>query len=1233
MDSENLMSFIGMDSLGQTYPNYSVPNSYNALNGHQNYNSLSTDSLTTRVSRLTAMMADRVQDRGMQIIGRTNIRSVTNGANQEVSALADLTLKKPGSTDLTITMTSPIAIPANSIAVIDIDRDGSGSIVPTVESWGSNYVISENKLILFYRFADTNVYTWDDAVLAPSGHLNLHQPEDSQNRNVYAFNPGRVALNTGSGLLSLLADEAAEISRVNVKTANLTPQSSYFVMYSAKDAEKYVVWYNKDTLGTQPVVAGTTVYIEVNIATGDSAAVVASNTIGAINGAASVEVTASSYSSDTVLLTNDAVGSTTNIADGAVGTTYTFTVQQSGFDPDIEIIIPGAANRNIVDVDAINALGTLILADGQCAWVRINRFAAKTFNTISLTDTPDTDLAGAIYITNIDVAPIDQDVFILWTRIQDTIAETNKAQRPDGNVYDETYVVVAGIPSNQYELQGPVLAGVELILPNDSRDVISGIQEYIVGSGQLEIYLNGQYLRSVDNWSEIGTTGALSKRITLTQDLEIGDKLTFRIDAHGAVYFASDGSGGGDLQDSYDAGRFINISSGQPIVITGPASQKLMSIQGDIEVTGVIDPAGLTLSQEASDPLGASDYGFWRNASDQLIFKRGANPAFNFDTNFIRRDGSLNMLADLDLNNFKITNIAAPIAGTDAARKTDVDSLSTTINNDFIRRDGTNTMQANLDMDSNQLTNLPAPISGNDATRKSYVDTNFLKLNGGNPMQADLDMDGFKIVDLGAPTNPNDATRKTYVDSNFLKLDGTNPMAANLNFNGFKGTNLLDPTAAQDAATKNYVDTAGKDKVLTLYTNLSGSTINAGTIVYVTASGSIAPANASSLNTAKGTIGVATTNIAHLAAGYVQVKGKIAVNGTLAVGNIAYLSTSTGAATTTPPSTSGDSLVILGVATATSEVELQVQFVRVLENAYDETYDIVSGAPSNDYELTGPITTGTTLTLPDDSRDGGNPRSYIVGEGILQLYLNGDKLRTGVDYTEIGTIGTQSTQVQIQQDLSIGDSLTFVVPLVGETVVVGVGGGEANTASNVGTGAGNVFKQKNGIDLEFRRIKAGTNISVSQIGDDVEIAAVGSGEANTASNVGGGAGVFKQKTGVDLELRSLTSTSGVSVTQNASTIDISAKLNVRSISSTDTALLSDDLILVNTSGGIVTINLPAAASALGKKYYIKKIDSSSNNMVLDPNGAETIDGASTKTSNVQYEAFTIVCDGTTWWLV
>lgn len=625
MDSKNILSFIGMDSLAESLPVYSIPGSYNALNGHQNYNSLTTDSLKTRVSRLTAMMADRVQDRGMQIIGRTNIVNVTNGANQDVSALANLTLKRPGSADQVINLTSATSIPANSVMLIDVDRDGTAALTPTVESWGSNYLISENKIILFYRFSDTTVYTWYGAAVDPSGHFNLNKPEDAQNRNIWAFNPGQVKLNTGSSLLTLDVKEAAQVTRVTTIDATSIPQSSYFITYSANDAEKYVIWYDKDGGGVQPVVAGTTVYIQVAITTGQSAAVVATATISAINLAVSVETTASSYSSDTVALTNDVVGTTTSTTDGGVATTFAITTVTVGFDPDIQIFISGSTDINTIDVDTINTLATLVIADGQSAWVRVNRFAAKTFNTVAFTDLPDTDIAGKIYVTSYANIPIDQDVFVLWSRVGNNVLETHFGRRPDGNVYDETYTI-ALTSAPDYQIAGPILSGSELSLPLDSRDG-SNIQEYVVGSGQLELFLNGQYLIAGTDWSEVGTAGSISRRIVINQDLVIGDFLTFRIDANGAVYFAaSTGGSGGTLQDAYDSGRTISVTTGLPILITG-TSGKLMSIQGDLEVTGVIDPTALQFTQQVTNPLPLNQAGLWVNSSNELMYQKGDDAA------------------------------------------------------------------------------------------------------------------------------------------------------------------------------------------------------------------------------------------------------------------------------------------------------------------------------------------------------------------------------------------------------------------------------------------------------------------------------------------------------------------------------------------------------------------------------------------------------------------------------
>jgi hypothetical protein len=55
-----------------------------------------------------------------------------------------------------------------------------------------------------------------------------------------------------------------------------------------------------------------------------------------------------------------------------------------------------------------------------------------------------------------------------------------------------------------------------------------------------------------------------------------------------------------------------------------------------------------------------------------------------------------------------------------------------------------------------------------------------------------------------------------------------------------------------------------------------------------------------------------------------------------------------------------------------------------------------------------------------------------------------------------------------------------------------LGTGEVNTGSNVGLGS-EVFKQKTGVDLEFRTLFAGTNITLTQNANDITIASSGGG--------------------------------------------------------------------------------------------------------------------------------------------
>jgi len=62
------------------------------------------------------------------------------------------------------------------------------------------------------------------------------------------------------------------------------------------------------------------------------------------------------------------------------------------------------------------------------------------------------------------------------------------------------------------------------------------------------------------------------------------------------------------------------------------------------------------------------------------------------------------------------------------------------------------------------------------------------------------------------------------------------------------------------------------------------------------------------------------------------------------------------------------------------------------------------------------------------------------------------------------------------------------------TVTVSGGAGEVNTGSNLGAAQdADVFKSKVGVDLQFRRLNAGSNITITENADNIDIAATGGG--------------------------------------------------------------------------------------------------------------------------------------------
>ena len=91
--------------------------------------------------------------------------------------------------------------------------------------------------------------------------------------------------------------------------------------------------------------------------------------------------------------------------------------------------------------------------------------------------------------------------------------------------------------------------------------------------------------------------------------------------------------------------------------------------------------------------------------------------------------------------------------------------------------------------------------------------------------------------------------------------------------------------------------------------------------------------------------------------------------------------------------------------------------------------------------------------------------------------------------------------------------------------------------------------------------------------------------------------------------------------------------HIRTVTSDENVALTDTTILVDATSGDVTLTLPTASSAESMIYNFKKIDASANQMIVDGNGSETIDGALNKSTTTQWESFSIQSNGTAWYII
>ncbi len=180
-----------------------------------------------------------------------------------------------------------------------------------------------------------------------------------------------------------------------------------------------------------------------------------------------------------------------------------------------------------------------------------------------------------------------------------------------------------------------------------------------------------------------------------------------------------------------------------------------------------------------------------------------------------------------------------------------------------------------------------------------------------------------------------------------------------------------------------------------------------------------------------------------------------------------------------------------------------------------------------------------------------------IGDGLaLPRVLDDLPFKTLVDGVEI-VITVSATE------------LTFSIGAIAISKITGLQvilDSKIESLTNVG-GFNEIAKAKVGTNVDLRTLQAGTNITITQNANDLEISASSSGEDNTASNVGTGVDVFLQKIGVDLEFRTLLANAEILITQNA--LDLAFSIGAiaqAKITGLVTALLTKIETITNIGG-------------------------------------------------------------------
>ena len=315
-----------------------------------------------------------------------------------------------------------------------------------------------------------------------------------------------------------------------------------------------------------------------------------------------------------------------------------------------------------------------------------------------------------------------------------------------------------------------------------------------------------------------------------------------------------------------------------------------------------------------------------------------------------------------------------------------------------------------------------------------------------------------------------------------------------------------------------------------------------------------------------------------------EVRAQVSVTDAGGDGSLAY-NNSTGVFTYTGPSAAE----VRAHITAGEGIDIASGVVSG-ENATASNKGIASFSTDHFTVSSGAVTIKTD-GIDDTHIDFGTGANQVSTADVPEqtnLYYTDARVLTKIQATSVGQLSDIDISSTTNGFGLVYNSTTSKIELA---ELPGAAGGEANRSVNVG-GFNEIFKDKSGVELRFRTINHGDNLTITQNANDLKIDLVSAPEfgnlkinsaANTIENIVTNANIELKPNGTGIVNISgaLTSSGVVTGSSLAGTITTAAQTNITSIGTmaADLTIGSGNDIIMNTSGSAHTITTATGTGA------------------------------------------------------